>query len=100
MIAPDETTFQYVNGREFAPKGKEFDAAVERWTQLPSDAGAKYDRVEVYDAADIAPQVTWGTNPGQVVPVLGSVPDPANFEREDQRKAAASIAQIHGPRAG
>src|SRR6202142_502854 len=89
MIAPDETTFKYVEGREFAPKGKDFDAAVEPWRQLPSDPGPKYDRVEIYDAKDIAPQVSWGTNPGQVVPVIGNVPDPANFERDDQRKAAA-----------
>ncbi|HEY2826538.1 MAG TPA: 3-isopropylmalate dehydratase large subunit [Pirellulales bacterium] len=96
MIAPDETTFKYVQGREFAPQGKNFDAAVERWRQLPSDPGAKYDRVEVYDAADIAPQVSWGTNPGQVVPVIGSVPDPANFERDDQRKAAAQSLKYMG----
>src|SRR5215510_6554518 len=61
MIAPDETTFAYVKGREFAPQGKNFDAAVDRWRQFPSDPGAKYDRVEVYDAANIAPQVSWGT---------------------------------------
>src|SRR5262245_9508252 len=89
MIAPDETTFDYVKGREFAPKGADFDAAVARWKQLPSDAGAKYDRVEVFDAAKIAPQVTWGTNPGQVVPVIDKVPDPTNFKSDDQRKAAA-----------
>ena len=100
MIAPDEKTFEYVKGREFAPKGKDFDATVERWRQLPSDPGAKYDRVEIYDAADIVPQVTWGTNPGQVVPVLGSVPDPANFEHEDQRKAAAQSLKYMGLEAG
>jgi 3-isopropylmalate/(R)-2-methylmalate dehydratase large subunit len=89
MIAPDETTFAYVKGREFAPKGGDFDAAVARWKQLPSDPGAKYDRLEIYDAAKIAPQVTWGTNPGQVVPVIDKVPDPAAFKSDDQRKAAA-----------
>ncbi len=88
MIAPDETTFKYVEGREFAPKGKDFDATVKRWQQLPTDAGAKYDRVEVYNAADIAPQITWGTNPGQVVPVIDKVPDPNQFKADDQRKAA------------
>jgi 3-isopropylmalate/(R)-2-methylmalate dehydratase large subunit len=89
MIAPDETTFAYVKGREFAPKGGDFDAAVAGWKQLPSDPGAKYDRVQIYDAAKIAPQVTWGTNPGQVVPVIDKVPDPAAFKSDDQRKAAA-----------
>jgi 3-isopropylmalate/(R)-2-methylmalate dehydratase large subunit len=88
MIAPDEKTFQYIKGREFAPHGKDFDAAIARWRQLPSDSGAKYDRVEVYRAADIAPQVTWGTNPGQVVPVVDRVPDPGDFSSEDDRKAA------------
>ncbi len=88
MIAPDETTFKYVEGREFAPKGKQFDAAVERWRQLPTDVGAKYDRVEIYNAADIAPQITWGTNPGQVVPVIDKVPDPNAYQSDDQRKAA------------
>jgi 3-isopropylmalate/(R)-2-methylmalate dehydratase large subunit len=89
MIAPDETTFAYVKGREFAPKGADFDASVAQWKQLPTDAGAKYDRVEIFDAAKISPQVTWGTNPGQVVPVIDKVPDPAKFKSEDQRKAAA-----------
>ncbi|HTQ39937.1 MAG TPA: 3-isopropylmalate dehydratase large subunit [Pirellulales bacterium] len=96
MIAPDDQTFEYLKGREFAPQGNAFDAAVDRWQQLPSDSGAKYDRMEVYDAADIAPQITWGTNPGQVVPVLGSVPDPANFERDDQRKAAEHSLKYMG----
>jgi 3-isopropylmalate/(R)-2-methylmalate dehydratase large subunit len=100
MIAPDDITFEYMKGREFAPKEKDFDAAVSRWRQLPGDPGAKYDRVEVYDAADIAPQVTWGTNPGQVVPVIGSVPDPNNFERDDQRKAAAQSLKYMGLDAG
>jgi 3-isopropylmalate/(R)-2-methylmalate dehydratase large subunit len=96
MIAPDEKTFEYMKGREFAPQGKDFDAAVERWRKLPSDAGAKYDRVEVYNAADIAPQITWGTNPGQVVPVVERVPDPAQFESEDDRKAAAQSLKYMG----
>ncbi|HZZ28732.1 MAG TPA: 3-isopropylmalate dehydratase large subunit [Pirellulales bacterium] len=100
MIAPDETTFAYIKGREFAPQGNEFDAAVARWRQLPSDPGAKYDRVEVYNAADIAPQVTWGTNPGQVVPVVESVPDPAKFKTEDERKTAAQSLKYMGLEAG
>ena len=66
MIAPDDTTYEYIAGKRFAPKGEEFDAAVERWKQLPTDKGATYDRTLQLDAADIAPQVTWGTNPGMV----------------------------------
>jgi len=77
MIAPDETTFQYLAGRPFAPK--DYNAAVARWKKLSSDAAARYDRSEAFDAAQIEPQVTWGTNPGQVVDVGGRVPLPAEM---------------------
>ncbi len=87
MIAPDATTYEYLRGREFAPKN--FDAAVQQWEKLPSDQGATYDRVQIYEAADITPQVTWGTNPGQVVAVDAAVPDPAKFSDDDERKTAA-----------
>ena len=88
LIAPDDTTFEYLRGREFAPA--DFEAAVERWRSLPSDPDAVYDRVEVYDAADIQPQVTWGTNPGQVTSVSNRVPDPTEMDSDDDRKAAIS----------
>jgi 3-isopropylmalate/(R)-2-methylmalate dehydratase large subunit len=79
MIAPDETTFAYMKGRPFAPSGTDWDAAVTRWQQLTSDPGAKYDRVVEINAAELAPFVTWGTNPGMVVPITGRVPElPAN----------------------
>lgn len=100
MIAPDEKTFAYVRGREFAPKGKDFDAAVERWRELPSDVGAKYDRVLVFHAKDIMPQVTWGTNPGQVVPVTGRVPSPAEFVSDEDRKTAVRSLEYMGLDAG
>jgi 3-isopropylmalate/(R)-2-methylmalate dehydratase large subunit len=96
MIAPDEKTFAYIRGREFAPQGRDYDAAVERWRQLPSDAGAKYDRVLVLHAKDIMPQVTWGTNPGQVVPVTGNVPRPADFASVDEQKTAARSLEYMG----
>ena len=83
MIAPDETTFEYLRGREHVPA--DFDAAVERWRQLPSDEGAVYDRVEIFDAADIAPQITWGTNPGQVARVDSVVPSPDQFSGPVER---------------
>jgi 3-isopropylmalate/(R)-2-methylmalate dehydratase large subunit len=85
LIAPDETTFAYIKGREFAPKGAMFDRAVEYWKTLPSDPGAAYDRTVVLDAADIAPMVTWGTNPEAVVPITGTVPDPADEPDEGKR---------------
>ncbi len=87
MIAPDDTTYDYLRGREFAPR--DFDAAVARWRQLPTDPGAAYDRSLVFAAGDVSPQVTWGTNPGQVAPVTGRVPDPASLANDTDRKHAA-----------
>ena len=87
MIAPDDTTYEYIAGRRFAPKGEAFDAAVEEWKQLPTDEGATYDRTLQLDAAEIAPQVTWGTNPGMVTDVTGRVPDPANMTTADEKSA-------------
>ena len=98
MIAPDEKTFAYLKGREFAPR--DFDAAVAKWRLLPTDPGATYDRVEIYDAAKIAPQVTWGTNPGQVVRVDGKVPSPADFSDPVDRKSAENALQYMGLQAG
>jgi 3-isopropylmalate/(R)-2-methylmalate dehydratase large subunit len=86
LIAPDEKTYHYLRGRRSAPK--DFDAAVERWRKLPSDRGARYDRVERFSAADIEPQVTWGTNPGQVVDVGATVPNPADLADDTDRRAA------------
>jgi 3-isopropylmalate/(R)-2-methylmalate dehydratase large subunit len=76
MVAPDETTFEWVDGREAAPAGADFDEAVERWRALRTDEGASFDRELVVDAGALSPQVTWGTNPGMVVPVTDSVPEP------------------------
>jgi 3-isopropylmalate/(R)-2-methylmalate dehydratase large subunit len=102
LIAPDETTFAYLRGRDFAPKGEAFDRAVEYWKTLPSDEGAKFDAVIDMDAAEIAPMVTWGTNPGQVVPVTGVVPDPETIsdpiERESARHALAYMDLKPGQR--
>ena len=100
MIAPDEKTYEYIRGREFAPKGAEFDAAVARWKQLPTDLGAKYDKSLVFKAADISPQVTWGTNPGQVAPVTAKVPDPVTLGDETTQKSAAQALQYMGLTAG
>lgn len=77
LVAPDDTTYQYMAGREFAPKGAEWDAAVARWKQLPTDAGAKYDRTLVLDASTLEPMVTFGTNPGMGIPISANIPDPA-----------------------
>ena len=84
MIAPDEVTFEYLKGRPGAPQGADWDAAVEHWRSLPSDDGATYDKEVTVDVASISPMVTWGTTPGQVVGVSGSVPEP----RTDQERRA------------
>ncbi|MEI7011675.1 3-isopropylmalate dehydratase large subunit [Leptospira licerasiae] len=76
LIAPDQVTFDYLKGKDFAPKGAEWDLAVQRWKRYVTDEGAKFDTSVVLNAEEIAPQVTWGTSPGQVVPVTGIVPDP------------------------
>jgi 3-isopropylmalate/(R)-2-methylmalate dehydratase large subunit len=85
MIAPDDTTFAYVEGRPYAPKGEDFLAAKAYWRTLPSDPGAQYDRVVEIDAAGIAPMVSWGTNPEAVLPITGVVPDPTDIADEAGR---------------
>jgi 3-isopropylmalate/(R)-2-methylmalate dehydratase large subunit len=87
MIAPDETTFEYLKGRPMAPKGGDWELALEYWKTLPSDEGAVYDKEVTLKAEDIIPQVTWGTSPEDVVPVTGKVPNPAN-ESDPGRKAS------------
>ncbi|MBM3925207.1 MAG: 3-isopropylmalate dehydratase large subunit [SAR202 cluster bacterium] len=96
MIAPDDTTFAYVKGRPHAPKGKAWDEAVERWRRLPTDPGAKYDKVVHVDAAKLEPFVTWGTNPGMVAPVTGRVPDPASFKSTSDKQAAERALDYMG----
>ena len=88
MIAPDDTTFAYLEGRPFAPKGAEWEAAVDYWRRLPTDADAAFDKTIVINASQLEPYVTWGTNPGMVVPVTGRVPDPASFSSPADRAAA------------
>ncbi|WP_053140277.1 3-isopropylmalate dehydratase large subunit [Erwinia billingiae] len=88
LVAPDDTTFEYARGRQFAPKGAEWDEAVAYWRTLKSDSGARFDKVVTLNAADIAPQVTWGTNPGQVIAVNDFIPDPASFSDPVERASA------------
>jgi 3-isopropylmalate/(R)-2-methylmalate dehydratase large subunit len=87
LIAPDDTTFEYVHGRRHAPQGADWDAAVERWRSQPSDEGASYDRSITLDAASLEPMVTYGTNPGMGVPISGRVPSPAELPDESNRRA-------------
>jgi 3-isopropylmalate/(R)-2-methylmalate dehydratase large subunit len=88
MIAPDDTTFEYIKGRPHAPVGAEWDTAVDYWRTLCTDDDAVFDAEVVLDASDLEPFVTWGTNPGQGLPLSGSVPDPDGFEDEHERAAA------------
>lgn len=93
MIAPDQTTIDYIRGKEFAPKGAALEQAIAYWQSLKSDEGARFDAEVLLDAADIAPQVTWGTNPGQVIAVNEPIPAPESFsdlvEQQSARKALA-----------
>jgi 3-isopropylmalate/(R)-2-methylmalate dehydratase large subunit len=88
MVAPDDSTFAYLEGRPYVPRGKDFQAAVDQWKSFTSDSGAAYDSVVELEAAEIAPQVTWGTNPGMVTDVTGSVPDPGSFTDSVSRESA------------
>jgi 3-isopropylmalate/(R)-2-methylmalate dehydratase large subunit len=100
MIAPDETTFAYLKGREHAPRGEQWDAAVEYWRSLPTDDGAEYDTEVTIDASTISPFVTWGTNPGQGASLDSAVPDPEEFIEESERNAARRALEYMGLEAG
>ncbi|HVW76971.1 MAG TPA: 3-isopropylmalate dehydratase large subunit [Alloacidobacterium sp.] len=100
MIAPDETTFAYLKGRRFAPQGAAWDEAVAEWSKLKSDPDAKFDRELVIKAEDLAPYVTWGTNPGMVIQVTDRVPDPANAASEVDRRAFERALEYMDLKAG
>jgi 3-isopropylmalate/(R)-2-methylmalate dehydratase large subunit len=100
LIAPDATTFAYLEGRPHAPQGADWDAAVEHWSTLRTDEDAVFDREVHIDAASLTPYVTWGTNPGQGLPIGAAVPDPADFADEGDRKAAESALAYMGLSAG
>ena len=96
MVAPDQTTFDYLRGRAHVPQGDAFDEAVERWRRLPTDPDAAYDRTVTIDAAALAPMVSWGTNPGQVTMVTGRVPDPAGYGNPAERESAERALRYMG----
>jgi 3-isopropylmalate/(R)-2-methylmalate dehydratase large subunit len=96
MVAPDETTFAYLKGRPHAPKGEDWDAAVAYWRTLATDDDAVFDAEVFLDADELEPFVTWGTNPGQGLPIDGTVPDPADFADESERAAAEQALAYMG----
>lgn len=100
MVAPDETTFEYIKGRPHAPEGEEWDRAVEYWKTLRSDDDAVFDNEVILEAADIEPFVTWGTNPGQGVPLSATVPNPDDFTDETGKMAAQRALEYMGLEAG
>ncbi|MCX6512237.1 MAG: aconitase family protein, partial [Actinobacteria bacterium] len=100
MIAPDESTFAYVKGRDHAPQGADFDTAVAAWRELRTDDGATFDREVIIDASTLSPYISWGTNPAQVVPLSGSIPDPDSFDDEPSRNAARRALAYMGLKAG
>src|SRR6266436_1634543 len=96
MVAPDETTFAYIKGRRFAPQNGDWEKTLARWRSLPSDPGAKYDKVVEIDASKLSPFVTWGTNPGMVVAVSGRVPDLSQLKTDTDRRAAERMLEYMG----
>ncbi len=100
LIAPDDTTFEYLQGRDHAPSGSDWDAAVADWLTLATDDDAVFDREIVLDGADIVPHVSWGTNPGQVMRMDSTIPDPDSFEEPSQREAASRALDYMGLTAG
>ncbi len=100
LVAPDETTFEYMKGRPHAPKGAGWEQAVKFWKTLPSDPGAQYDKTVVLDASEIVPHVTWGTSPEDVLPITGKVPNPADIQDEQKRAGMTRSLQYMGLTAG
>jgi 3-isopropylmalate/(R)-2-methylmalate dehydratase large subunit len=100
LIAPDDTTFAYLEPRRFAPKGKAWDEALDYWRTLPTDDGATFDKSVSLDASALVPFVSWGTNPAQVVEITGVVPDPDGFTEANQRESAARALDYMGLAAG
>jgi 3-isopropylmalate/(R)-2-methylmalate dehydratase large subunit len=100
LIAPDETTFEYLKGRPMVPKAGAWEAALADWKTLPSDPGARYDREVTLGGGEIAPQVTWGTSPEDVVPVTGAVPDPESAPDDDKRQSMVRALAYMGLTAG
>ncbi|MES2781587.1 MAG: 3-isopropylmalate dehydratase large subunit [Pseudomonadota bacterium] len=96
LVAPDDTTFAYIKGRPMAPKGEQWDAAVAYWRSLATDTGAIYDKVVTINANDIAPSVTWGTSPEDVLPITGIVPDPSDFGDPSKQEAAKKSLEYMG----
>jgi len=96
MIAPDEITFAYIKGRRYAPKNGDWEKAVDRWRKFTSDAGAAYDKIVEVDATKMEPFVTWGTNPGMVVPVTGHIPELSELQTEPERAAAQRMLDYMG----
>jgi 3-isopropylmalate/(R)-2-methylmalate dehydratase large subunit len=100
MIAPDETTFGYLGGRPYAPAGAAFERAVAEWRELVTDEGASFDTEIFIDAGTLSPHVTWGTNPAQVVPLSGEIPDPASLGTPSEREAGARALEYMGLASG
>ncbi len=100
MIAPDQTTYDYLRGRPLAPQGNAFDAAVKYWESLKTDEGAKFDHELHLQAEEIAPQVTWGTSPEDALPITAKVPSPEDFADEGKKSAVARSLEYMGLKPG
>src|SRR5439155_8052974 len=100
MVAPDDVTFDYLAGRTYSPRGKQWEAALDDWRSLVADPAARFDKEVSIDAAALTPYVSWGTNPAQVVPIGGVVPEPDQFDEPSARESAARALAYMGLVAG
>ena len=96
MIAPDDTTFEYLHGREFAPKGEEWDKAVAKWKSLPTDEGATYDKSITLDASELEPMITYGTNPGMGMKITDRIPTADSFNEAFPKSRLRKSDGLHG----
>ncbi len=96
LISPDQTTYEYLKNKDFSPKGEDFEKAVEFWDSLKTDPEAKFDKIYQFNGEEIEPMVTWGTNPGQVIPITGKVPDPNSFSDPVERDSAIQALTYMG----
>lgn len=100
LVSPDQTTIDFLRGREYAPKGEDFEKAAQEWLALASDENAEYDRTVTFNACEVEPQVTWGTNPSQCIPVNGTIPDPEQADNENDKNEIKRALEYMGLEAG
>ena len=95
MVAPDQITFDYMRGRAHVPHGENFEKAIHEWKDLKTDDGAEYDKVVIIKSEDLEPHVSWGTNPGMVLPISSSIPNPEDYPDAGERESVETVSYTH-----